>query len=350
MAERTARALSDCAQTGEDDPGWDVSVSRGFGEGKADLRAWTALAWEASDALLFVGAAGIAVRAIAPHVASKANDPAVVAIDEAGRFAVPLLSGHLGGANELAQTVARAAGAIPVITTATDVRGVWAVDTWARCAGLAVSNPEAIKRVSARLLSGGRVALYSDMPISGQPPEGVGIASDRARADIVVSPFAGANAGASVRVAETTGVRAQAPAPEPLRLVVPCIVAGIGCRRGACAEAIEEAFLLACGQAGISPSAVREAATIDVKAHEEGLLAFCRARNIPLATYSAEKLSQVEGSVSPSDFVRATVGVDNVCERAALADGGKLIFPKLAHGGVTVAFSKVTIELSFKER
>ena len=361
LAERTARALSDCAQTGEDDPGWDVSVSRGFGQGKADLRAWTALAWEASDALLFVGAAGIAVRAIAPHVASKASDSAVVAIDEAGRFAVPLLSGHLGGANELAQTVARAAGAIPVITTATDVRGVWAVDTWARRAGLAVSNPEAIKRVSARLLSGGRVALYSDMPISGQPPEGVAIASDRARADIVVSPFAGANGRTCIRAAETTGevvpagetgkpevVRAQAP--EPLRLVVPCIVAGIGCRRGACAEAIGEAFLLACGQAGISPSAVRKAATIDVKAHEEGLLAFCRARNIPLATYSAEELSQVEGSVSPSDFVRATVGVDNVCERAALADGGKLIFPKLAHGGVTVAFSKVTIKLSFKER
>lgn len=363
MAERTARALSHCAQTGEDDPGWDVSVSRGFGEGKADLRAWTALAWEASDALLFVGAAGIAVRAIAPHVASKANDSAVVVIDEAGRFAVPLLSGHLGGANELAQIVARAAGATPVITTATDVRGVWAVDSWARCAGLAVSNPEAIKRVSARLLSGGRVALYSDMPISGQPPEGVDIASDRDRADIVVSPFSGANAGASVRASETTdevvpagetgkpaGVRAQAPAPEPLHLVLPCIVAGIGCRRGACTEAIGEAFLLACGQAGILPSAVCEAATIDVKAHEEGLLAFCRARNIPLATYSAEELSQVEGSVSPSDFVRATVGVDNVCERAALAGGGKLIFPKLAHGGVTVAFSKVTIELSFKER
>ena len=252
MAERTARALSDCAQTGEDDLGWDVSVSRGFGEGKADLRAWTAHAWEASDALLFVGAAGIAVRAIAPHVASKTNDPAVVAIDEAGRFAVPLLSGHLGGANELAQTVARAVGAIPVITTATDVRGVWAVDTWARCAGLAVSNPEAIKRVSARLLSGGRVTLYSDMPISGQPPEGVDIASDRARADIVVSPFAGANAGASVRAAETTGkvvpaaetgkpagVRAPAPAPPPRRRVGPCLGAGIGGRRGACAAAPE---------------------------------------------------------------------------------------------------------------
>lgn len=96
---------------------------------------------------------------------------------------------------------------------------------------------------------------------------------------------------------------------------------------------------------------MREAATIDVKAHEEGLLAFCRARNIPLATYSAEELSQVEGSVSPSDFVRATVGVDQrVRARRRSPDGGKLIFPKLAHGGVTVAFSKVTIKLSFKER
>ncbi len=187
-----------------------------------------------------------------------------------GALCRPAFVGHLGGANELAQTVARAAGAIPVITTATDVRGVWAVDTWARRAGLAVSNPEAIKRVSARLLSGGRVALYSDMPISGQPPEGVDIASDRARADIVVSPFAGANAGASVCAAETTGevvpagetgkpagVRAQAPAPEPLS---PCRAlhrCGHRVRRGACAEAIGEAFLLACGQAGISPSAVR---------------------------------------------------------------------------------------------
>lgn len=161
---------------------------------------------EASDALLFVGAGGIAVRAIAPHVASKASDSAVVAIDEAGALPSRFCRGIWGGANELAQTVARVAGAIPVITTATDVRGVWAVDTWARRAGLAVSNPEAIKRVSARLLSGGRVALYSDMPISGQPPEGVDIASDRARADIVVSPFAGANAGASVCAAETTGV------------------------------------------------------------------------------------------------------------------------------------------------
>ena len=130
LAERTARALSDYAQTGEDDPGWDVSVSRGFGEGKADLRAWPALTWEASDALLFVGAAGIAVRAIAPHVASKVNDPAVVAIDEAGRFAVPLLSGHLGGANELAQTVARAAGVIPVIESRGHQASVGAAAFW----------------------------------------------------------------------------------------------------------------------------------------------------------------------------------------------------------------------------
>ena len=140
----------------------------------------------------------------APHVASKANDPRLWRSTRRGALPFPLLSGHLGGANELAQTVARAAGGHPVITTATDVRGVGG-----GYRGRAVrGSPFRIPRPSSecrRGCSGGRVAPYSDMPISGQPPEGVDIASDRARADIVVSPFVGANAGASVRAAGTTG-------------------------------------------------------------------------------------------------------------------------------------------------
>ncbi len=288
LAERTARALSDCAQTGEDDPGWTFPFRAGSARGR--LTCAHGRRSRGKRRTRFCSWA----RRASPCGLSRRMSPRrqpipVVGIDEAGRFAVPLLSGQLAGANELAKPWHAWQGPSPSSPRRPDVAGVWAVDTWARRAGLAVSNPGAIKRVSARLLSGGRVALYSDMPISGQPPEGVYIAPDRARADIVVSPFAGANAGASVCAAETTGVvvpagetgkpagvRAQPPAPEPLRLVVPCIVAGIGCRRGACAEAIGEVFLLACGQAGISPSAVREAATIDVKAHEEGLLAFAR--------------------------------------------------------------------------
>lgn len=346
LAGRIAHALAGGDEAGAT-PAWDVSVARGFGEGKVPLALWTARAWEASEALVFVGAIGIAVRAIAPHVASKASDPAVVAIDEAGRFSVSLLSGHLGGANELAREVAAAVGATPVVTTATDVRGVWTVDAWARRAGLAVSNPQAIKGVSARLLAGGRAALYTDVAIAGRAPEGIDVVADRARADIVVSPFAGA--AATPAGARAAGGLSGKHAPEQLHLVPHAIACGIGCRRGVGADAVEAAFSLACAHAGIFPAAVASVASIDVKAREAGILAFCEARGLPFRTYSADELAGVAGSVSPSAFVRDTVGVDNVCERAALATGGKLVLRKLAHEGVTVAFAQMAVEISFEE-
>lgn len=340
VARRVERTLVAApAQGGR--PAWDVSVSRGFGEGKVALAAWTEGAWGASDALLFVGAVGIAVRAIAPHVRSKASDPAVVVLDEGARFSVALLSGHLGGANELAREVAAATGAEAVVTTATDDRGVWAVDMWARRAGLLVANPAAIKRVSARLLAGGRVALYADVPISGHAPEGVDLVSRPAEADVVVSPFVHANAG--------KGGRAEGVAGGPLRLVPRSISCGIGCRRGVAREAVEEALALACEKAGVFPEAVSRVASIDAKAHEAGLLSFCEARSLPFRTYTADDLARVVGSVSPSAFVRDTVGVDNVCERAALAAGGTLVLPKFAHGRVTVALAQVESDISFEE-
>ena len=112
-------------------PNLPGSVSR-CGLGGVTLAGWTAQQFAAADALVFVGAAGIAVRAIAPHCQSKATDPAVVVLDECGRFAVPLLSGHLGGANDLACRLGAACGAVPVITTATDANGLFAVDEWAK--------------------------------------------------------------------------------------------------------------------------------------------------------------------------------------------------------------------------
>ena len=139
LAHRLARAL----------PG---SVSR-CGAGGVRLAEWTGTQFAQADALIFVGAVGIAVRAIAPHLKSKTTDPAVVVLDECGRFAVPLLSGHLGGANALARALAEACGAIPVITTATDANGVFAVDEWAKAQGCAVLEPERIKLVSGALLA-----------------------------------------------------------------------------------------------------------------------------------------------------------------------------------------------------
>ena len=122
--------------------------------------------------MVYVGAVGIAVRAIAPYVGKKWEDPAVVAVDECANFSVALLSGHLGGANDLARAISRACGAKPVITTATDVNGLFPIDQWARRQGLRVENPRAIQAVSARLLAGGTVRLGCPWPIQGETRQG----------------------------------------------------------------------------------------------------------------------------------------------------------------------------------
>ena len=122
------------------------------------------------DLIVFVGATGIAVRAVAPYLMGKAYDPAVIVIDEQGKFVIPLLSGHLGGANEIAKTLAEGLQAVPVLTTATDGRQVFAVDTWAKAHSCAVLEPHYIKYVSGALLRGETVGVRSDFPVDGLLP------------------------------------------------------------------------------------------------------------------------------------------------------------------------------------
>lgn len=154
--------------------------------GKAvGLNEWTE-AHFSGDALVFVGAAGIAVRAIAPYVKRKTVDPAVVVVDENARYAIPILSGHLGGANRLARAIAGLTGAQAVITTATDGRNVFAADVWAKGLGLRVMNAGAIKTVSAALLAGKTVLYWSRWPIPGTPPKGLAAAESREQAALVV--------------------------------------------------------------------------------------------------------------------------------------------------------------------
>ena len=273
LAHRLAEAL----------PG---SVSRCGGD--VTLKGWTAEHFAQDEALIFVGAVGIAVRAIAPHCRSKAADPAVVVVDEGGNFAVPLLSGHLGGANALARALAKACGAVPVITTATDVNGLFAVDLWAKAQNCAVLEPERIKRVSGTLLAGQTVRYWSPWPVAGETPAGVKKADAPEAADfaLTLTPQGGA-----------------------LHLV-PRI------------------------------GAVCAAASIDLKKDEPGLAAFCKAHGWPITFYPADELRAVPGQFTPSAFVASVTGVDNVCERSAVkASGGTLLLPKTAGGGVTLALA-----------
>lgn len=304
LAHRLAEAL----------PG---SVSRCGGD--VTLKGWTAEHFAQDEALIFVGAVGIAVRAIAPHCRNKAADPAVVVVDEGGNFAVPLLSGHLGGANALARALAKACGAVPVITTATDVNGLFAVDLWAKAQNCAVLEPERIKCVSGALLAGQTVRYWSPWPVAGEAPAGVKKADAPEAADfaLTLTPQGGA-----------------------LHLVPRIGVLGVGCRRGTTAQQLEEAFAAFCAASGLSPAAVCAAASIDLKKDEPGLAAFCKAHSWPITFYPADELQAVPGQFTPSAFVASVTGVDNVCERSAVkASGGTLLLPKTAGGGVTLALA-----------
>ncbi|MBQ3473447.1 MAG: hypothetical protein IJH35_05225 [Methanobrevibacter sp.] len=133
--------------------------------GKGALSAWSEEHFSHSDALVFIGAIGIALRAIAPYIKTKTKDPAVVVVDELGQFSIPILSGHIGGANELAIKISEILNAIPVITTATDINNVFAIDTWAKRQGLKILNPECIKLVSSKLLKGEEIHIKTDYEI-----------------------------------------------------------------------------------------------------------------------------------------------------------------------------------------
>ena len=264
------------------------------------------------DLIVFVGAAGIAVRAAAPYLAGKAYDPAVVVIDEQGRFVIPLLSGHLGGANELAERLAEGLGATAVITTATDGRAVFAVDSWAKSHECVVFDPENIKYISGALLRGDTVGLRSAFPVDGLLP---------AHIDTKTAAESGVVIG--------------------FDLVPRVISLGIGCRKGVSAGAVEQTVREALGRAGLSLAAVKAVASIDIKKDEPGLVSFCAAHGLPFAVYSAEELNAAPGEFTASEFVKDTVGVDSVCERAAVvnAGNGTIIARKYAKNGVTAAFA-----------
>ena len=285
------------------------------------LAEWTGEAFSQARGLVFVGAAGIAVRAIAPFVKSKVSDPAVVVVDECGRFAVPLLSGHLGGANDLARAIAAACGAEAVITTATDANGVFAVDEWARRQDCRVLDPGRIKGISSAVLAGKTVRVFSPWPIAGDCPAGVTPAENRSDCDVRLD--------------------FRASQGDALRLVPRVLTLGIGCRKGTPQKALEDAFAALLVRSGVCAEAVYASASIDLKREEAGLLAFCQAHGWPCRFYSAGELAAASGAFTPSGFVKEITGVDNVCERGAvLSSGGKLYWKKSAGNGVTMALAQ----------
>ncbi len=288
---------------------------------------WTGARFDQADGLIYIGAAGIAVRAVAPYLRDKLTDPAVVAVDEQGRYAVSLLSGHVGGANRLAEKVARILEAEPVITTASDRQGLTAVDVWAEEQGLVLSDRNLAKQVASALVNGERVGFFSDFPDRWRAPDGYE-AGQRCRLNVHVT---------------CRSDQKQEAGKEPamfLRLLPRILTLGIGCRRGTEVSVIRRAAEQVFQEYGLDIRTVKQIASIDLKQDEPGLCRFAEELGTEFITFSAETLQAVEGSPAVSEFVQQVTGASNVCERAALCGAGEravLLVEKKIREGVTVA-------------
>lgn len=291
------------------------------------------------DGLVLICALGAAVRLVAPHLRDKRSDPAVVVVDDAGRFAVCAASGHVGGGNRLAQRVADVLGATAVITTASEAHGLPAADLIGQEYGWKIERPEQLTRLAAAMVNGDPVGLYQDCGernwhAGALPPHILRFGSLEALR------------AADLRAALVITDRLLTEADERPGVVIyrpRTLAVGIGCSRGATAEEIAQLVETALRGAGLSASSVRALATADLKRDEAGLLTFAEQRGLSLQVFPVAQLDDAPGQQTPSAVVRAAVGTRGVCEPAALLAAGtdRLLVPKRKSRTVTVAVARV---------
>lgn len=285
-------------------------IPGGFIHADSDIYKWTSDNFTEGNALIFVGATGIAVRALSGLPKDKLSDCPVVVIDDAGRFVIPILSGHAGSANKLAEILASLLDAIPVITTSSDVNDSFSADTFAVENRLTIMEKKGIKKVSSRALENKKVTLS----IKDYPP--------RFPVDVIVAD-------------ETDS--------EHLLLLKPKMyTVGLGMKKDKDPGEVEEFFLDTLKQNNLDVSDVYALCTIDIKEDEPALNNLRDKYRIPVLSFDAEVLKKAPGEFTASEFVLSTTGVDNVCERSAVlgAGCGELVLRKTAKSGMTVAIAK----------
>jgi len=328
---------------------------------KESLTIWSQKAFEECEGIIYIGACGIAVRAIAPYVKDKFLDPCVLSVDEKGEYIIPLLSGHVGGGNELAYCIGKITGGIPVISTATDLNEVFAVDVFAKKNGLIIGDRVKAKEISAYLLddlgnkdnvsnqdramnSSTRIRLKTDFYIDGNVPKEIQVIwSDTKNKKSFVQPLDETDIRISIYNPNDTEQKALSLIP-----TVTCL--GIGCRKGVKTEDLEAFILEQLEKENIQIQSVKQIGSIDLKKEEEAIRFLSEKYQWKFITYSSEELQKAPGYFVESDFVKTVAGVGNVCERAAVlvSDNGTLIRNKTARDGMTLAIAVADRRLYFE--
>lgn len=367
------------------------------------LKEWCREGFERRQLLIFVGAVGIAVRTIAPFLKDKFTDPAVLVLDEQGRYVIPVLSGHVGGGNRWAAFLADELSAVGVITTATDLYGKFAVDVFASGQKLAITDRGMAKKISAEILAGAQVGIYCEGKVSGSLPKELiweeaeelqRKPSGESAEELGKSPALESTGGLQESLAlESAEELQESPAREneeelressareersriyigihrykdrknTLYLHPKALVIGIGCKKGKTGKEIEAFVQRVLQEQQLAMESVLCLASLDLKQEEKGILEFAGKYQLPFVTFSREQLLEAPGEYTESEFVKEVTGIGNVCERSAvLAAGefsdfsleqdkkkaaGRLILEKTAECGITLALAEKEWSVEFE--
>lgn len=293
-----------------------------FGAGFKEL-------FQSYDGLICIMATGIVVRHLAPVLVDKREDPAVLVIDERGDHVISLLSGHLGGANQLTREVAALLDSDPVITTATDVQGVAAIDTLAQdLEGWYPDFKQTTKWINGLLADQRPVGLLQDTPLVKDLRGFTEITRMDRLADF----------DAVILVSEKPP---QVTSDRLVQVVPRRYILGIGAKKDTPFATIKEEYLRFCQAQALHPYSIKQIVSIDLKKDEAGIKALAHWLEVPFDTYSAAELATVADKYPQSEFVRKTTGVGAVSQAAAdLASGGQVVSDRYAHRGVTFALGR----------
>jgi cobalt-precorrin 5A hydrolase len=303
-----------------------------------ELRSLISRLWHEKDGLICIMASGIVVRLIAPLLEGKDRDPAIVVMDDAGRFSVSLLSGHLGGANRLAEHCACATGATAVITTATDAHGLPSFDLLAKEQSWVIDELSRVKILNSLLLEGEEIAVVDP---TGQVERFVSARGYlRYHHDFQSALRSEARGYLFVTNRE---LPPENRLPNLLVLRPRNLVLGIGCNSGTDAEEIEQVVLTNLTGLALSIKSVCCVASAAAKRSEPGLLAFAGKYSLPITCYDSIELNAVTVPSPASPHAMDAIGATGVAEPAALlaSQGGRLLLNKIKSGNVTLAVAEI---------
>ena len=287
-------------------------------------------AWKEYDGLIFISSTGIAVRMINPFIEDKTKDPAIVVLDDMGKFSISLLSGHIGGANVLAKDIGESLGSIPIITTATDNRGIESVDIFAKANNYHMEDMKTVTTITSLMVNQKTIGLYTedDKMINYKNiirVKDLNSIDDKIEGLIIIS---------------SENLRDIKMTIPTTHLIPRNINIGIGCRKGVEGKRIIEAVEEVLEKLNLSKESVQAIGTVEVKKDEEGIIEASKHFNCPMKIFTIDEIKVVEDKFEKSQFVKDTIGVYSVSEPCAYLLGGRLIHIKSKHNGITISISK----------